>query len=64
MKLEFFCTGQLRAYWYQTSLVQCPLIFGAMSLRGDSVARSWALDFGVCCIIWKLFLIKRPIKSS
>ena len=38
MKLEFFCKGQLRSCWYQTSLVQCPLISGAMSYRADSIA--------------------------
>ena len=64
MKLEFFCIGQLRACWYQIFLVQCPLISGAMSYKADSVARSWAPDFGVYCIIWKLFLINRPMKGS
>ena len=38
MKLEIFCEGQLRACWYQTSLVHCPLISGAMPYRAHGVA--------------------------
>ena len=38
MRLEVFCKGQLHASWYQTSLVQCSVICGAMSYRADSGA--------------------------